>query len=408
VKLPPVIVKPEELGKNAIITENLKMACRKVNTNAAVQRAAKGQTPLAKHRLVDCAMDIFPVEIWHLIFSFACLDDGSTGRSLSLVSTHFREISAPFKYQSIAVTHWSQIITFSQFFCKLPAFQKKTVALFVHHPYPFLDVDGYPNPSRGTHQRSDDLEHSEESEDIQEIRDGLALLECNDGDDVIEALDVESLFARDNDLKGGLDRSGSDDGPWDNNDSIWDSDGDLKGGSDRSGSDDGRWHNNDSEWDSEFEGSLDSEEEKEILEDAEYLEGVRDGRLTSDGNTRDDDLRDADIQAFFDNVLQAFHAVLNEISSTLQVLAVYWNSFEPLPMHEILPVLPCLIELHINRSSLIKDFYEDFDLPTTVLFPQLKFLYISGDNPRMLSFSDELARVAPNLAFLRFSMAHFQ
>jgi hypothetical protein len=89
---------------------------------------------------------------------FACMDDGSTGRSLSLVSTHFREISAPFMYQSIAITHWSQIIAFSRFFCKLPASQKKIAALFVHHPYPFLDVDGYPNPSRGTDPMSDDLE----------------------------------------------------------------------------------------------------------------------------------------------------------------------------------------------------------------------------------------------------------
>ena len=316
-------------------------------------------------------MDILlPVEIWHLIFSLACTDDGSTGRSLSLVSTHFHQISAPFKYQSIAITHWSQIIAFSQFFCKLPASQKKTVALFVHHPYPFLDADGYSNPSlaMSTDQMpvSDDLESSEESEDTQEISDGLARLGCNDGDDVIEV-----------------------------------------GGSDRSGSDDGLWDNGDSEWDSEFEGSLDSEEEREMLEDVNYLESVRDGRLTSDGNTRDDNLLDADIQSFFNKVLQAFHAVLNEISSTLEVLAVYWNSFEPLQMHEILPVLPCLIELHINRSSVLKkDIHEE--PPATVLFPRLKFLYISGDNPRKLSFGKEVARIAPNLAFLRFSLPHFQ
>ena len=298
--------------------------------------------------------NIFPVEIWHLIFSLACIDDGSTGRSLSLVSTRFRDISAPYKYQSIAITHWSQIIAFSQFFCKLPASQKKTVALFVHHPYPFLDVDGHPNLSTGMDRTIDDLESSE-----------------SDGDDVIEALDVESsLLVCD---------SGSDDGTWDNSDSVWDS---------------------------EFEGSLDSEEEREILEDVEYLEALRDERVTSDGNTRDDDLRDGDMQAFFDKVLQAFHAVLNEISSTLQLLAVYWTSFKPLQIHKLLPKLPCLVELHINRSSIIKrDIYEE--PPTTVLFPQLDSMYISGDNPRKLSFSDELARVAPNLANLRFSMSHF-
>jgi hypothetical protein len=151
--------------------------------------------------------NIFPAELWHIIFSLACVDDGSTGRSLSLVSTHFREMSAPFKYRTIAITHWSQIIAFSQVFCKLPAYQKKTVALFVHHPYPFLDVGDYPSPSRsmGMERTSDDLESSEESEDIQEIHDGSELLECNtlNGDDVIEALDIKSHFAGDSDLEGG-------------------------------------------------------------------------------------------------------------------------------------------------------------------------------------------------------------
>ena len=317
--------------------------------------------------------NIFPVEIWHLIFSLACIDDGSTGRSLSLVSTHFREMSAPFKYRSIAISHWSQIIAFSQFFCKLPASQKKIVALFVHHPYPFLDIDGYPSPSMGMDGRSNDLENSEGSEDIQEIRDGSALPERKDGDDVNE-LSVESHFEGDSDLEGG--------------------------------SDDGSWNNSDNISDSEFEGSLDSEEEREILEDIEYLEAVRGERLAFDGNTRDDNLRDAEIQAFFDKVLQAFHAILNEISSTLQLLVVYWNSFKPLQLHKLLPALPCLVELHINRSSILSTYiYED--PPTTALLPQLNSLYISGDNPRKLSFSDELARVAPNLDSLRFSMSHF-
>jgi hypothetical protein len=58
------------------------------------------------------------------------------------VSTYFRDISAPFKYRSIAITHWSHIIAFSQHFCKLPAYQKKTVSLFVLRPYPFLGVNG--------------------------------------------------------------------------------------------------------------------------------------------------------------------------------------------------------------------------------------------------------------------------
>ena len=318
--------------------------------------------------------NIFPVEIWHLIFLLACTDDGSTSRSLSLVSTYFRDISVPFKYRSVAITHWSQIISFSQFFCKLPASHKKTVSLFVHHPYPFLDVDGYPSPStRRDEQTSERSESEDDLESSRDMRVASSLSECNDV--IEEALDVESLFTGNSDLESGSDSSFPDNSPWDNSDS-------------------------------EFEGSLDSEEEREILDDIEYLEAIRDGRLAPDGDTRDDNLRDAELEAFFDKVLQAFHTILNEISPTLQLLAVYWNSFKPLQMHEILPALPCLKELHINRSSIIwDDTYEE--PPTTVLFPQLKSLYISGNNPRKQSFRDELARVAPKLASIRFSFSHF-
>ena len=312
--------------------------------------------------------NILPVEIWHLIFSLACTDDGSTGRSLSLVSTHFRDISAPFKYQSITITRWSQIIAFSQFFCKLPASQKKILFLFVHHPLPFLDVNGHGYPlTKPTDQLSEEL-------NIQEIRDESPLPECSNGEGVLVALDVGSLFASDCDSES---TPGSDDS-WDQSDGVWDS---------------------------EFEGSLDDEEEREILEDAEYLKAVRDERLPHDSSTRDDVLRDAEIQAFFDNVLQAFHAVLNEISSTLQLLAVYWTSFKPLQIHELLPPLPCLVELHINRSFICHEYnYEN--PPTTTLFPGLLSLYISGHILAGLTFGDELARIAPNLAF-RFSVDNF-
>ena len=323
-----------------------------------------------------------PVEIWHNIFSRACLDDGSTGRSLSLVSTYFYEISAPFKYQSVAITHWSQVVAFSRMFCKLPASQKKIVSLLVHRPYLFLNINSYPSRTIGIDQASeqsqsqDDLERLEESKDVPGVCKGPVLPECNDGGDVFEALDVDGLFVGDwtSDLEGGSDS------PWDCSEGVWDS---------------------------EFEGSLDSEEEREILEDAGYLEAVSHGLLPYDGDSRDDTLRDAEIQAFFDNVLQAFHAILNETSSTLQLLAVHWTSFKPLQIHELLPPLPCLGELHIIRSSTFKrDVYEE--PPTTVLFPQLSSLYISGDNPRKLSFSDEIARIAPNLTSLRFSMSYFQ
>ena len=188
---------------------------------------------------------------------------------------------------------------------KLPASQNKTVSLSVHHPYPFLDVNLTEKTSEQC-QSEDDLQSSEESEDIQEIRDNSALPECNDRNRVLEALDVERLLLADD----------------------WTSD--LEGGS---GSDHS-WDHSDGVWDSEFRGYFD-EERNLFLEDIQYLEAVRDGCLPHDGDTGDNILRDANIQAFFDNVLQAFQAVLNKISATFQLLAVYWTSFKPLQIHKL-------------------------------------------------------------------------
>ena len=167
-------------------------------------------------------LNVLPVEIWYLIFSLACTDDGSTGRSLSLVSarsqrlsstslsqslaslgldhefgricgrnmasyflacqhrwrtgrrgrslslisTHFREISAPFKCQCIALSltgrkspPFPSFYFYFYFYCRFPAShdQKKTLSLFVHHTgnYPFLGVNGCPSSTTVTDQASE-------------------------------------------------------------------------------------------------------------------------------------------------------------------------------------------------------------------------------------------------------------
>ncbi|KZP02951.1 hypothetical protein FIBSPDRAFT_769676, partial [Athelia psychrophila] len=43
----------------------------------------------------------FPFEIWRPIFRLACVDDGTTGCSLSIACKYFREASAPYRYYSI-------------------------------------------------------------------------------------------------------------------------------------------------------------------------------------------------------------------------------------------------------------------------------------------------------------------
>ncbi|KAI0354467.1 hypothetical protein OH77DRAFT_1496737 [Trametes cingulata] len=49
-------------------------------------------------------MDSLPLELHAQIFEFACTDDGSTARSLALVSKYVREVAAPYLYQSLAIS----------------------------------------------------------------------------------------------------------------------------------------------------------------------------------------------------------------------------------------------------------------------------------------------------------------
>ncbi|KDQ62875.1 hypothetical protein JAAARDRAFT_120269 [Jaapia argillacea MUCL 33604] len=53
-----------------------------------------------------------PPEICERIFSFACQDDGSTGRSLSLVSRYIRDASETTRYRSVAVGGPDQLAAF--------------------------------------------------------------------------------------------------------------------------------------------------------------------------------------------------------------------------------------------------------------------------------------------------------
>ncbi|KIM83561.1 hypothetical protein PILCRDRAFT_6983 [Piloderma croceum F 1598] len=58
-------------------------------------------------------MEPIPSEILALIFSYACTDDGYTGRSLSLVSRYISDVSKPYKLQSVAVRGVWQVLKFA-------------------------------------------------------------------------------------------------------------------------------------------------------------------------------------------------------------------------------------------------------------------------------------------------------
>ena len=291
-----------------------------------------------------------PPEIWENIFALACTDTGFTGRSLSLVSKQFNEISAPSKYQSIAITQWSQLVAFPQTFSQLPNFQKKIKYLFIHCPYPFLNVEN--NPRIASQQPA----HSDSD---------------SDSDYVLSESDSESDRKSDSESDRGSDSE------------------------------------SDSESDPEFNGSLNSDEEQELVEEVEYLHAINRGLLLAEGDTRADhsDVLDEKIQAVFDQAIQALHTILNETSPTLRILTLYFTSFKPLPIHDILPPLPFLEELHLFRCFIDSGAPVNDYSSTTTLFPRLSLLFISGDQNRQAP-SSSIAKIAPNLTLLRYTRLH--
>ncbi|KAI0710743.1 hypothetical protein C8Q76DRAFT_738611 [Earliella scabrosa] len=54
-------------------------------------------------------MDTLPLELHAQIFAYACTDDGSTARALSLVSRYVRDVTAPFLYQSLVISGLDQM-----------------------------------------------------------------------------------------------------------------------------------------------------------------------------------------------------------------------------------------------------------------------------------------------------------
>ncbi|TFK72738.1 hypothetical protein BDN72DRAFT_762880, partial [Pluteus cervinus] len=64
---------------------------------------------------------VLPIEVWDEISFYACLDNGYTGRSLSMVSKAIRAASAPYKLQSISLKRAKYIFPFAQLLKDTPA-----------------------------------------------------------------------------------------------------------------------------------------------------------------------------------------------------------------------------------------------------------------------------------------------
>nr|GAT46063.1 predicted protein [Mycena chlorophos] len=76
-------------------------------------------------------MGDLPPEIWTQILCLACTDDGASGRALSLVSKDWRNISAPFKLQSVALVGARPILRFLALLDSMPESLRTVNSLFI-------------------------------------------------------------------------------------------------------------------------------------------------------------------------------------------------------------------------------------------------------------------------------------
>jgi hypothetical protein len=81
-----------------------------------------------------------PTEIWTYIFSFACMDDGSTGCALQRVSKHFRELSKYSRFTSVCLYRSKDILRFEAAVIPLPPNERRVRYLHITSPHLFLDV----------------------------------------------------------------------------------------------------------------------------------------------------------------------------------------------------------------------------------------------------------------------------
>jgi hypothetical protein len=74
---------------------------------------------------------VFPLELWLNILPRACQDGGTADMSLSSASQELRFISKPYRYQSVQIKGWRQLLLFEERFSQLPEDERRIANLFV-------------------------------------------------------------------------------------------------------------------------------------------------------------------------------------------------------------------------------------------------------------------------------------
>ncbi|KAF8159169.1 hypothetical protein B0H34DRAFT_796467 [Crassisporium funariophilum] len=171
-------------------------------------------------------------------------------------------------------------------------------------------------------------------------------------------------------------------------------------GSATEGSDEDNSEDADDSSDSDCDGSLDSMEREDLVDDLQYFKAVADNHHADAVDFGE--LEDK-ILMLQDPVRYHLRAILEATSSSLTVLFIHWTSSACVQLHALLPSsLPCLEELHIHRLHNYWVEGQEDETPGDMVFPKLRRLYVAGSvTPQNAEFGKIIARIAPNLTYLR-------
>lgn len=230
------------------------------------------------------------------IFSEVCIDDGTTGRWLELVSKDFQRLSKPFKYQSICLRRAKQIITFDMIVKSLPPGFNDVQYLHITWPHPFLDVSD--------DESDDDCLASTDEE--------IAWTDVDSDDDGVTPPSSES------DGEEGFDTT---------SDSSSDSEG------------------------NEYE-PLTLEEEQEMIADAEFVMDRGDLHAPFEIVTGYVDSYLVEVARGNHNIQKAVHGILAAIASSLRILSIHSANGQGMSIAELIPFpLPVLSGLFLCSQA---------------------------------------------------------
>lgn len=284
--------------------------------------------------------DQIPTEIWSEIFGHACTDDGTTGRSLSLVSSTFSEISRRFKYQSISIKRTKHVLHLAEILSAAPENDRKVKYLFIACPPIFFDA-------------------TDEEEEEERVSDA-------DTDE---------------------DESGYRNPGWGGYKHEKDPDRNYR-------------PPKESDDDSDKDEGDESAAATDILEDLEFFKSAEwEERGTSDESEVN---LDALTEEGMDIIQEALQRILKAVAPTLRILTILFEEeFLPRRLIPISVALPSLVELTVSTRRRLVDATDDIT-DSSIVFPSLRYLHIAGniqfwpETPLQM-----IPKVAPSLTHLR-------